>query len=282
MEKTCKKCNKTYDIGCFTRDKKMKDGYKNECHYCRQIRENLAYRKFKNIAEEKFCPVCEKTRSSLDFNLENYNKDGLASICKECAADKELVVQSRERILHTCSKCKIEKNGIEFPVMRQNYTCLYPVCKDCLSIYRHQNGIYTKMANKLKEKKQKDLEYAEYFKNRANLRHFKEPRNRMLWQAKKRAREKGLDFSITKVNITIPELCPILNIPFVFGRKGDYEFSPSLDRINNNYGYIPGNIQVVTKKANSMKNSATPEELLLLADWVYETFGHLTDNLKTA
>lgn len=83
----------------------------------------------------------------------------------------------------------------------------------------------------------------------------------MLAGAKRRASLKGIDFDISEDDIVIPERCPILEVPLVIGTKGNYEYSPSLDRIDNGKGYIKGNIQVISKKANSMKNSATLTEL---------------------
>lgn len=84
----------------------------------------------------------------------------------------------------------------------------------------------------------------------------------VLWsRARKRAEKFGYPFNITEEDIIIPEVCPILEVPFEFGSRGNYEYTPSLDRIVNSLGYVKGNIQVITKKANSMKNSATPEEL---------------------
>ena len=62
-------------------------------------------------------------------------------------------------------------------------------------------------------------------------------------------------------DIIIPEKCPILEVPFVLGSKGDYEYTPTIDRIDNSKGYTKDNIQVISKKANSMKNSASLEEL---------------------
>ena len=56
-------------------------------------------------------------------------------------------------------------------------------------------------------------------------------------------------------------MCPILEVPLEFGTKGNYEYSPSIDRIDNSKGYIKGNIQIISKKANSMKNSASLDEL---------------------
>jgi hypothetical protein len=51
--------------------------------------------------------------------------------------------------------------------------------------------------------------------------------------------------------------------------------SPSLDRIKPELGYVPGNIQVISARANVMKNDATPEELLAFANWVYRTYGRV-------
>lgn len=83
----------------------------------------------------------------------------------------------------------------------------------------------------------------------------------MLHNASLRAKRKGIDFNITEEDIVIPEKCPLLEVPLVIGTKGNYEYSPSLDRIDNTKGYIKGNIWIISKKANSMKNSATSEEL---------------------
>ena len=93
--------------------------------------------------------------------------------------------------------------------------------------------------------------------------------------AKARAKNKNIPFDLDYTDIVIPDKCPILNITLVSGvdtGAGGNENSPSLDRIDNTKGYIKGNIQVISNKANSMKFTATPEELLLFADWIYRTY----------
>ena len=83
-----------------------------------------------------------------------------------------------------------------------------------------------------------------------------------MWKrAKARAEKYDYDFNIEESDIIVPEICPLLEIPIYCGDKDNYENSPSLDRIDNNKGYIKGNVWVISKKANSMKNSATREEL---------------------
>ena len=83
----------------------------------------------------------------------------------------------------------------------------------------------------------------------------------MYTSAKLRAQKKGIPFNIEEDDIIIPEICPILEVPLILGHKGNYEYTPSLDRIDNSKGYVKGNIMVISKKANSMKNSASIEEL---------------------
>lgn len=88
----------------------------------------------------------------------------------------------------------------------------------------------------------------------------------MLVAAKSRAGRKGLEFSITMEDVVIPDKCPILGIYISTKyklRRG--ENSPSLDRIDNTKGYVPGNVRVISWRANRLKNDATPEELQLLA-----------------
>jgi hypothetical protein len=49
-------------------------------------------------------------------------------------------------------------------------------------------------------------------------------------------------------------------------------YSPSLDRIDNNKGYIKGNVEVISWKANIMKSNASPEELVEFAKAILEKF----------
>ena len=52
------------------------------------------------------------------------------------------------------------------------------------------------------------------------------------------------------------------------GKKGAVPSSPSLDRIIPELGYVPGNVQVISHQANTMKSNATLKELKAFAAWV--------------
>lgn len=92
---------------------------------------------------------------------------------------------------------------------------------------------------------------------------------RMLARAKGRAKEYGIEFNIELEDIIIPEICPILDIPLAKSETGTIgPNSPTLDRMYNDKGYVKGNVWVISNLANSMKNSATMEQLQKFADWV--------------
>ena len=77
---------------------------------------------------------------------------------------------------------------------------------------------------------------------------------------RKRAKKRGMEFSITYEDLVVPDVCPIFGEPLVMDGTGG-NFAPSLDRIDNTKGYIPGNVQVISLLANCMKWTSTPEQL---------------------
>ena len=93
------------------------------------------------------------------------------------------------------------------------------------------------------------------------------PEKMMFYGAKERARIYELAFTITIDDIVIPKRCPILGIPLIVNENKAGLNSPALDKIIPELGYIKGNIQVISHKANNIKNRATLEELVLLGKW---------------
>ena len=87
---------------------------------------------------------------------------------------------------------------------------------------------------------------------------------KMLSRCKSRATQQSRVFNITEEDIVIPSICPILKVPF--NTSSDY--TPSVDRIDTTKGYVKGNIQVISNKANRMKSNASAKELKLFAEWI--------------
>lgn len=85
----------------------------------------------------------------------------------------------------------------------------------------------------------------------------------MLKNAQSRAREIGVPFKITLEDIPfIPDRCPVLDIPLSTQRQRPRrQDSPTLDRKSPALGYIPGNVSIISEKANRLKSNASPDEL---------------------
>jgi hypothetical protein len=101
------------------------------------------------------------------------------------------------------------------------------------------------------------------------------PESKMYARAKCRAKRDGLEFTILKEDIIIPNFCPILNIQIIChsGSPGGKANSPALDRIDNNKGYVKGNVLVISHLANMMKSCANKDELITFASWVNKNYG---------
>lgn len=103
-------------------------------------------------------------------------------------------------------------------------------------------------------------------------------RNRPAWmlkQVKARAKAKGLAFDIQIEDLAdLPENCPVFGFPLDYNRdKAGYN-SPTIDRINNDQGYVKGNIIVVSRKANTMKSDGTVEDMLSLYNFYRNLYGN--------
>lgn len=93
----------------------------------------------------------------------------------------------------------------------------------------------------------------------------------VMWdRARRRAAETGKEFSISEADIEIPPHCPVLGLSLraEWGRQGVRDTSPSLDRIDSDRGYVPGNIRVISMRANTIKSNASAVELRAVADYV--------------
>ena len=97
--------------------------------------------------------------------------------------------------------------------------------------------------------------------------------NQLFSSAKKRAKDRGLEYTITKEDIKneMEKLWDKSRGKYIYKMSNGEEIilkintlkaykkdSPSLDRIDNRFGYIPNNIWIIPYSVNSIKNVANP------------------------
>lgn len=90
----------------------------------------------------------------------------------------------------------------------------------------------------------------------------------MVHKAKKNAKKSGLPFDLDHNELKMPEFCPVLGIPLQIGNKDRTHNSPSLDRFDSNKGYTADNVNIISWRANHLKNNGTAEEHRRIADWM--------------
>ena len=88
-----------------------------------------------------------------------------------------------------------------------------------------------------------------------------------------KARKAALPFDITPEFLAsiAPDRCPILGFDLEYpvqGRIGISPASASVDRFEATLGYVPGNVFVVSHKANTMKSNASATEHAKLFAWL--------------
>ncbi len=185
----------------------------------------------------KICSTCKTPREA---TLDNFSKklaspDGLNSRCKDC--DKETSAQYRANNpdeANASSKRSKQKHSVKVKARRKTY--------------------YEENSVQIMEQMKEALK--------------KNPERGLLKLAKQRCKKSGVVCTITEKDIVIPEFCPILGVKLGFGDMATRDNSPSLDRIQSELGYIPGNVAVISFKANRIKNHGSADQHRRIADWM--------------
>lgn len=190
------------------------------------------------FVEAKICPECEEVKSLDEFNKDSRRSQGCSTHCKKCWNRFNNTRRKKRKELGLCRDC-------DNPIAKHSKT----YCLECLT-----------KANE---------------RERVKLR--KNPRWALWKRAKKRAIEQNVPFSITKDDIIIPDRCPILGITLEIGQERQ-DSSPSLDKVVPHLGYVPGNIAVISWRANRIKSDATLQELKNIVGWMENYDNKSTSN----
>lgn len=95
-------------------------------------------------------------------------------------------------------------------------------------------------------------------------------RQKMISQKKSSNKHKRkLKFDIEWFHIFLPRNCPCTGFPIDYGNlSNDWKRRPTIDRVNNELGYVPWNVWVISAQANAVKSSATGHQILKVANWL--------------
>src|SRR3990167_2542200 len=166
--------------------------------------------------------------------------------------------------------------GLSFEVFGRNHV----LCRECANLrVNNKSSAYT-----LKYRAKHMTQYVAYMKTyqqgyrqtskykelkyASDARHWDQI---LLRNARKRAKQVGIEFNLEISDIVIPEQCPYLKVPLTRIRgQGQQPNNASLDRIDSSKGYIKGNVQVISWQANKMKTDATKDELLTFAQSILD------------
>lgn len=229
----------------------------------------------------KICTKCNERLSVKLFRKDKRTSDGLAYRCKNCV--KKYLKGWASGLKHremTHNVFSMEDGYIGPKQHRECVSCKQYI--DLRSFSRLETSLSGRGDRCLPCAAKKRLDYynsdspaAVAARRRYADQLVSDPAHMMLIQARHRAKKKGKEFTISKEDIAVPKLCPVFGIPMVVGSGVGFkgtplsEFggaadSPSLDRIDSSKGYIPGNVKVISLRANLRKGDATIEELELI------------------
>lgn len=177
-----------------------------------------------------------------------------------------------------CSKCKVIKNLEEYPRCSANKDGHKNMCHVCGRTYAKLYGKVNRDRLRERRKKVQDSDRNGYLEKRREA--YKTNRNKALQYvdthkieflmraARRRAKKSGVEFLLSKPP-TIPNVCPVFGLPLVLNaRKHADPCSMSIDRINPSFGYVDGNVRIISYRANCLKNDSNKEELGLIVGWL--------------
>lgn len=140
-----------------------------------------------------------------------------------------------------CTKCKIYKEESSFRKNKKTKKGIMSICRNCSNELQRLNS------PKYRENKNK----------RTRARYLENLEKMMLKRTKYKCEIEDIPFNLELSDIIIPEYCPILEVKMI-----PYTYTAaSIDRIVPELGYTKGNIWIISRKANVMKNDANLKEL---------------------
>lgn len=89
---------------------------------------------------------------------------------------------------------------------------------------------------------------------------------------KHKAKRFGMDLTIEWADLIPPAECPVFGCAFTFGGAARgwtaSPTAPSVDRFDNDLGYVKGNVRIISTRANLLKKDGSLKEFEQLVAWL--------------
>lgn len=93
------------------------------------------------------------------------------------------------------------------------------------------------------------------------------------YRVKQSTKKRKLDFNLEPQDIIVPTHCPLLGVELLFDKvDSSSDNYYTVDRIDSSKGYIKGNVQVISRLANTMKNKSTEKELITFSQNILKMY----------
>lgn len=113
-----------------------------------------------------------------------------------------------------------------------------------------------------------NLTYGQRTRKRQRQRN---PLRCILYDLARNAKTRKQDFSITQDDLLpLPTHCPVLGIELDYSGSRS-SASASIDRTNSRLGYVPGNVVIMSMRANVLKSDGTQEEFRKVIEYLETT-----------
>lgn len=208
------------------------------------------------------CSTCHVLKNLDDFDfLKNGKK---AKTCISCVnTSKEYRENNKEKISKKNKDRYNQNREKRILKQKQYYEQNRDACIERNKISYEKNKEQYKKYKKEYYSENKEEILSEQKQDRKN-----NPEKYLLKAARKRAKEKNLPFNIKIEDIIIPKVCPIFGFPLECGTISERDNSPSLDRVIPELGYVKGNVNVISFKANTLKRDGHIEDFEKIISYI--------------
>jgi Skp family chaperone for outer membrane proteins len=206
----------------------------------------------------KTCSVCKAEKEVSEFSKRALGRDGLNYWCRACdSAEKVKYYKENLEKVKAANAKYYKENSDKVKASNAKYRAENPEKKKA-----NNARWYAENSEKCKAKDARwRAENPEKCRAIQSKYRTKNLQKTLVSSAKRRAKAKGLPFDLESSDVFIPVRCPALGLVIKREVGPIADNSAQLDRVIPAKGYVKGNVQILSARANRVKSDATPTEV---------------------